>query len=65
MNTTIAVKPKTLELLWHMKSELKAENLDATIKQLALFMKKPRKSMFGTMKGVKAEFEREEIDRFD
>lgn len=65
MNTTIAVKQDTFDLLKHVKAELKAETFDATIKQLVLHMKKPEKSMFGAMKGVKSEFKREDIDRFD
>ena len=66
MHTTIAVKPRTLDMLKHVKEELKAETFDETIKQLIFRMKKPEKSLFGIAKGkIKGEFVREEIDRFD
>ncbi|MBI3033542.1 hypothetical protein HYY72_00085 [Candidatus Woesearchaeota archaeon] len=64
MTTTIAVKSETMDLLRHIKDELKAETFDETIMKLVLNMKKPRKSMFGSLKGFKKEFLREEIDRF-
>ena len=64
MNTTIAVKSETMNMLRHIKDELKAETFDETIRELVLNMKKPRKSMFGSLKGIKKEFLREDIDRF-
>jgi len=65
MGTTIAVKVETLDLLRHMKDELDVENLDQTIRKLILNTKKPKISMFGYIKNLKKEFEREKNDRFD
>ncbi|MBI4448971.1 hypothetical protein HY641_03015 [Candidatus Woesearchaeota archaeon] len=65
MNTTIAVKQDTLDMLKHVKDELRAETLDATIKQLVLLMKQPKKSMFGSLRGIRTTFKREKHDRFD
>ncbi len=65
MNTTIAVKPETLDMLRHIKEELKAETFDETINAIIINMKRPKKSMFGVLKGIKEEFKREEIDRFN
>jgi len=65
MNTTIAVKPETLDMLRHIKEELKVETFDETINVIIINMKRPKKSMFGVLKGVKEEFKREEIDRFN
>ena len=48
-----------------MKEELEAESFDETIRMMILKMKKPKKSMFGTLKNVKVTFEREKHDRFD
>lgn len=62
--TTIAVKSETLNLLRKAKEELSAESFDEVIKDLLLESKKPKKSMFGVLKGLKSEFKREEIDRF-
>ena len=64
MQTTIAVKDETLKLLRKAKEELNAVSLDAVIKNMLLETKKPKKSMFGILKGLKKEFKREEIDRF-
>ena len=64
MQTTIAVKDETLKLLRKAKEELNAESFDAVIKELLLEIKKPKKSMFGILKGLKKEFKREELDRF-
>ena len=64
MQTTIAVKGETLNLLRKAKEELKADSFDAVINELLLEAKKPEKSMFGVLKGIKKEFKREEIDRF-
>ena len=63
--TTIAVKEETLKMLRKAKEELNADSFDALIKNLLLESKKPRKSMFGVLKGLNKEFKREEIDRFD
>ncbi len=65
MNTTIAVKPETLDMLKHVKDELNAETLDETIKKLVSNLKKPKTSMFGSLKNVKEKFVREKSDRFD
>lgn len=65
MNTTIAVKPETLDLLKHIKEELDTETLDETIKKLIVNIKKPKVSMFGSIKGMKEKFVREKSDRFD
>lgn len=67
MNTTIAVKPRTLEMLKRVKKELKAETFDETIIKLIQKEKEEAlKSLFGAGKGkMKGEFVREEIDRFD
>ncbi|MBI4145862.1 hypothetical protein HY489_00835 [Candidatus Woesearchaeota archaeon] len=65
MHSTIAVKPETLDLLRHVKEEVEAESFDEVIRKLVLHMKRPKKSMFGVLKGVKAKFVREELDRFD
>ena len=64
MQTTIAVKDETLKLLRKAKEELNAESFDALIKDLLLEAKKPKKSMFGVLKGLRNEFKREELDRF-
>lgn len=64
MTTTVAIKDETMGMLKHVKEELKAETFDETIRRLVVIMKKPKKSMFGALKGVKAEFVREELDRF-
>ena len=63
--TTIAVKEETLKMLRKAKEELNADSFDALIKNLLLESKKPRKSMFGVLKGLNKEFKREEVDRFD
>jgi hypothetical protein len=62
--TTVAVKVETLNLLKQLKKELSAATFDETINKLALNLKRPKKTMFGSIKGVKARFVREEIDRF-
>lgn len=62
--TTVAVKAETLNLLKQLKKELSAATFDETINKLALNLKRPKKTMFGAVKGVKARFVREEIDRF-
>ena len=62
--TTIAVKSETMKLLHKAKQELNAESFDEVIKNLLLEAKKPKKSMFGILKGLRKEFKREEIDRF-
>ena len=64
MQTTIAVKDETLKLLRKAKEDLNAESFDEVIKELLLETKKPKKSMFGVLKGLKQEFKREELDRF-
>lgn len=67
MNTTIAVKQRTLELLKKVKESMKAETFDETILRLIQKEKEEAlKSLFGSGKGkIKGEFVREEIDRFD
>lgn len=65
MQTTVAVKDETLKLLRKAKEELNADSFDVVIKELLLETKKPKKSMFGALKGLKKEFKREELDRFD
>lgn len=65
MNTTIAVKPHTLELLKKIKEELKAETFDETITRLIREKKKTSHSMFGSCKDIKEKFVREKHDRFD
>lgn len=65
MNTTIALKQETMEMLKQVKVELEIETFDELVKKLVLYLKKPRQSMFGVMGEIKAKFEREEIDRFD
>lgn len=62
--TTVAVKAETLNLLKQLKKELSVATFDETINKLALNLKRPKKTMFGAIKGVKAKFVREEIDRF-
>ncbi len=62
--TTVAVKAETLNLLKQLKKELSVATFDETITKLALNLKRPKKTMFGAIKGVKAKFVREEIDRF-
>ena len=62
--TTIAVKEGTLDMLRKVKEELNADSLDSVIKQLLVNAKKPKKSMFGALKGMQKEFKREELDRF-
>ena len=63
--TTIAVKDETFKMLRKAKEELNADSFDTLIKNLLLESKKPKKSMFGVLKGLNKEFKREEIDRFD
>jgi len=62
--TTIAVRTETLKLLQKAKEELQADSLNTVIETLLQDSKKPKKSMFGALKGVHKEFRREEIDRF-
>lgn len=62
--TTIAVKSETLKMLRKAKEELKADSFDTLIKNLLLEVKKPKKSMFGVLKGFHKEFQREELGRF-
>lgn len=62
MKTTIAVNPKTLDLLKHAKEEAHTETYDELIQKLVLESKKPKESMFGKFKKV-SEFKREEADR--
>ena len=66
MNPTIAVKPRTLEMLKKVKEDLKAETLDeAIVKLIQKERKEALNSLFGAGKGkIKGEFVREEIDRF-
>ena len=64
MQTTIAVKGETLNLLRKAKEDLNADSFDEVIKELLLETKKPKKSMFGVLKDIKKEFKREELDRF-
>ena len=63
MKTTIAVNPKTLDLLKHVKEETGSATYDELLQTLILQMKRPEKSMFGKFKKL-GEFKREEIDRF-
>ena len=62
--TTIAVKSETLKMLRKAKEESHLDSFDSLIKNLLLEAKKPKKSMFGVLKGLNKEFQREEIDRF-
>ncbi len=62
--TTVAVKVETLNLLKQLKKELSVATFDETINKLALNLKRPKKTMFGAIRGMKAKFVREEIDRF-
>lgn len=62
--STIAVKGETLKMLRKAKEELEADSFDTLIKNLLLSAKKPKKSMFGILKGLNKEFKREELDRF-
>ncbi|MBI4981185.1 hypothetical protein HZC30_06545 [Candidatus Woesearchaeota archaeon] len=61
---TIALKPDTYDLLTNVKEEMEAETYDDVIKVMIVRTKKPAQSMFGKLKYVKAEFKREELDRF-
>ena len=65
MNTTVAVKPETLNLLKHIKDEMNAATFDETIRKIIVHVKKPQKSFFGALKGNKELFVREKSDRFD
>lgn len=62
--TTIAVKEDTLKLLRKIKEETNVDSFDTLIKKLLIQTKRPKKSMFGVLRGVSKKFEREEIDRF-
>ncbi len=62
MKTTIAVNPKTLDLLKHAREEAGAHTYDELLQKLVLHTKKPETSMFGKFKKLKR-FEREEIER--
>lgn len=61
--TTIAVKNETLKMLRKAKEESNADSFDTLIRNLLLEVKKPKKSMFGVLKGLHKEFKREELDR--
>lgn len=63
MTTTVAVSEDTYDLLKHAKEETESATFDETIKKLVLRMKQPRKSYYGSLKGLKP-FVREELDRF-
>lgn len=63
--TTIAVKGETLNMLRKAKEELHVDSFDTLIKNLLLEAKKPKKSMFGVLKGLNKQFKREKVDRFD
>ena len=63
--TTVAIQQDTLKLLRKAKDDAEAASFNDVIKSLLLEAKKPKKSMFGALKGVHATFKREEIDRFD
>jgi predicted CopG family antitoxin len=63
--TTIALKDDTYDMLTHVKEEIQAETYDETVKKLVLLHKQPKRSFFGKLKGLREEFTREEIDRFD
>ncbi len=66
MNPTIAVKPRTLEMLKKVKEELKAETFDETILKLIKGEREQAiKSLFGSLKDVKEKFVREKHNRFD
>lgn len=62
---TIALKENTYELLRQVKEESKSETFDDLIRALVLARKKSQHSMFGVLKGVKGEFQREELDRIN
>ncbi|MBS3105388.1 hypothetical protein J4234_03975 [Candidatus Woesearchaeota archaeon] len=62
--TTIAVKSETLKMLRKAKEDLNVDSFDMVIKNLLLEVKKPKRSMFGVLKGIHKEFKREELDRF-
>lgn len=62
--STIAVKSETLKMLRKAKEELNVESFDEVIKNLLLETKRPKKSMFGVLKGMHKEFKREELGRF-
>ena len=61
---TIALKPDTYDLLAQVKEDIDAETYDGAIKIIMVRIKRPTQSMFGRLKQVKAEFKREEVDRF-
>ena len=62
--TTIAVKSETLKMLRKAKEDLNVDSFDMVIKNLLLEVKKPKRSMFGVLKGIHKELKREELDRF-
>ena len=47
-----------------LKEDIDAETYDEAIKIIMVRIKRPTQSMFGRLKQVKAEFKREEVDRF-
>ncbi|MDO8428399.1 MAG: hypothetical protein Q7S92_04245 [Candidatus Diapherotrites archaeon] len=62
--TSVALKTETRELLEILKKETQSQTLDETIQKMIRQIKKPKKSMFGAIKGL-PKFKREELDRFD
>lgn len=64
MQTTVALKKETMEMLKTVKKEVNAKSFDQVIQILIVKTKKPKKSYFGAFPGL-GEFKREEIDRFD
>jgi hypothetical protein len=63
--TTIAVRHATKELVDSLKQEWKARSFDDTIRKMAIQAKKPKRTLFGSLKGNWPEFRREEIDRIN
>ena len=61
--TTVAVRKTTKDLLDDLKQEWKAHSLNDTIHKMIIETRKPKKSLFGSLKGNWPEFRREEIDR--
>ena len=64
MDTTVAVRRETLEMLKSIKEETRAGSFDEVIRGVIAEAKKPTESFFGKFKKIPS-FKREEIDRFD
>ena len=64
METTIAVKESTVQLLMHLKQKLEARSLDETIVKIAIKSEDLPASRFGSQKGKLITFKESERATF-